>query len=261
MRLLSAICFSIISVTSLAAVTPESLNLEFVQSRPVATGVYLNGQGPFRFLLDTGAQTNQLDAALRTKLALVPTFRTELATAAGSQLVPGLKMSEVRLGPAEAKDQEFLLTDLAAIKTLDHHIDGVLGQEFLAKFDYLLDFEGSRIIFGASAPAGTQVRVQRRNGTMIVPTSEGSMVLDSGTSAAVLFRAGSSPNSARIATASGVASASLEKAHRIKIAGHDYRPGQTAFAAASYTGVAGLLPASLFRSVFISNSGSYIVLE
>ena len=37
-----------------------TLKLQVIAGRPVVDGVYLNGQGPYRFLLDTGTQVNML---------------------------------------------------------------------------------------------------------------------------------------------------------------------------------------------------------
>ncbi len=254
------ICSLIISAASVIAAPSSPLSLDAVQGRPVVTGVYLNGQGPYRFLLDTGAQTNQVAASLARELGMAATFRVELSTAAGSQLVPGTKIAQVRLGTAEAINQEFLLTDLAAARSLNRNIDGVLGQEFLAKFDYRLDFQHHQLTFGSDAASGTKVAFDRRDGTMVIPTSEGNMVLDSGTAAVILFRRSASP-AAQIQTAAGFAAAAVSESSRIRVAGRDYRPRQTAFATASYTGQAGLLPASLFKAVFICNSGNYIVVE
>jgi len=181
------------------------------------------------------------------------------ATAAGSQLVPGTKIAQVRLGTAEAANQEFLLTDLSAIHTLSRNIDGVLGQEFLAHFDYRIDFQHHQLTFTTEAGAGTKVTFERRDGTIVIPTSEGNMVLDSGTAAMILFRRSASP-AAQIQTAAGFAAAGNDSS-RIRVAGREYRPRQTALAAASYTGQAGLLPASMFKAVFICNSSNYIVVE
>src|ERR1019366_9584822 len=66
-----------------------SLRIVLVAGRPVVDGVFLNGQGPWRFLLDTGAQTNQVEASIARKLGLLPAFRTAIATTAGDALVTG----------------------------------------------------------------------------------------------------------------------------------------------------------------------------
>jgi hypothetical protein len=229
--------------------------------RPVVDEVFLNGQGPFRFLLDTGAQTNQVEASIARKLGLTPTFRVEMATASGTIPVAGGHVAEVSLGSATASNQEFLFTTLDGIHTLSTDIQGVLGQEFLAHFDYLLDFAGHRLVFAAPAPeAGNRVNFAMIDGRPAIETSEGNLVLDSGTDTAVLFRASSSAPGDRIRTASGSASVSMLQNLRLRIAGREYRPASAASIPQSSQGEDGLLPASLFRAIFFSNSSHYAIL-
>ena len=59
--------------------------------RPVVDGVYVNGHGPFRFLLDTGAQSSQLDVRLAREIGLVAAYRVELVSAGGVRKVPGVR--------------------------------------------------------------------------------------------------------------------------------------------------------------------------
>jgi hypothetical protein len=56
------------------------VKLEILGGRPVVSRVFLNGQGPFRFLLDTGAQSNQVETSLARKLGLTASFQVALDT-------------------------------------------------------------------------------------------------------------------------------------------------------------------------------------
>src|ERR1700722_8909365 len=73
----------------------SSVTLHITMGRPVVDSVFLNGEGPFRFLIDTGAQSNQIEASIARQLRLTPTFRTEMATVAGTIAVPGGRIAEV----------------------------------------------------------------------------------------------------------------------------------------------------------------------
>src|ERR1039458_6524067 len=232
-----------------------SLRIVLVAGRPVVDGVFLNGQGPWRFLLDTGAQTNQVEASIARKLGLLPAFRTAIATTAGDALVTGGRVS------ATATNQEFLFTGLDGVRALAANIHGVLGQEFLSHFDYLLDFAGHRLVFGGPVPdGGSRAVMNLVDGCPTVETDRGKLVLDSGTETAILFGASSTGSARRIVTASGSASVSAVQNLRLRIAGRVY-----ATAAASLPRVSpqedGLLPASLFNAVYVSNSGKYLVLD
>ena len=100
--------------------------LRLMGGRPVVDDLYIDGQGPFRFLLDTGAATNQVDAALARKLGLEASFQVELASVGGTTHVKGGRVAKVTLGTAEAANQEFLFTTLDGVHALSPSIQGVV---------------------------------------------------------------------------------------------------------------------------------------
>src|SRR5271157_3120358 len=260
------ILFSLIIAAPLAGRTiPASapfVKLEILGGRPVASQVFLNGQGPFRFLLDTGAQTNQVEAALARKLGLTPSFRVELATALGATLVPGGRVAEVVLGEASAANVEFLFTSMDAVHELSPDIQGVLGQTFLSRFDYLLDFRGRRLIFGSAVPDGAHLPVRIVDGRIAIATSYGELVLDSGTDALVLFHApASAALGGTLQTASGAATVQMVRGATVRIGGRAYRTTMAAVAGNAATLEDGFLPASLFGSIFVCNPAHYVIVE
>jgi hypothetical protein len=235
-------------------------HLRLMGGRPVVDEVYINGQGPLRFLLDTGAATNQFDAALARKLGLEASFQVELATVGGTTRVQGGRVAQVKLGTAEASSQEFLFTTLDAIHTLSASVEGVLGEEFLSRFDYLLDFRNHRLAFGVQAPDGAHTSFRMIEGIPAIQTSEGELILDSGTDTTVLCRASSAGTGLQIRTASGFSGVSTGNI-RLRIGEREIHPSQTAFAPRAAIAADGLLPASLFHAVFVSNSGRYSILD
>jgi hypothetical protein len=260
--------FSLIIITAapLAGRTlPPSgpfVKLEILGGRPVASQVFLNGQGPFRFLLDTGAQTNQMEEALARKLGLAPSYQVVLATASGATRVPGGRVSEVALGEASAANQEFLFTNMDGVHALSPEIQGVLGQEFLSRFDYLLDFRGRRLVFGASVPDGARMPVRTVDGRMAISTSYGDLVLDSGTEALILFHAPApAAPGGTLQTASGTGAVPMVRGATMRIGERTYRPAMAAVATNAPCPEDGLLPASLFGAIFISNSAHYVIAE
>jgi hypothetical protein len=88
-------------------------------------------------------------------------------------------------------------------------------------------------------------------------------VLDSGTEIVILFRAPTSAPTRGIRTATGSASLSPLQSLRLRIGDREYRPAQAASIPRVAEGESGdgLIPASLFRAVFISNSGQYAILD
>jgi hypothetical protein len=202
--------------------SPEgSVRLDVASGRPIVSGVFLNGQGPYRFLLDTGAQTNLVEASIARQLGLAPTFQTEVDSAAGKANVPGGRIAEVSLGWVTASDQQFLFSILDVAQAVSPDIQGILGEQFLAGFDYLLDFPNHRLVIGGAAPeGGSRVSIESINGCPAIATSEGRLVLDSGTDTTVLLRAPSS-TSGHVRTATGQAFVSKVQSLSIVIAGRE----------------------------------------
>jgi hypothetical protein len=157
---------------------------------PFVDGVYVNGHGPYRFLIDTGTNVNLIDPALATMIGMNPTFRDDLATPAGETLLSGSEGNEVALGSVKAGSQKFLFSE--TVHNLLPDVQGVLGQWFLSGFDYLLDLRGKRLEFGKQNLNGKRAPLRMLNGRTAVSTSLGDLVLDSGAARVILF--GVDPN-------------------------------------------------------------------
>ena len=52
---------------------------------PIVGGVFVNGHGPYQFLLDTGTNVDLIEAHLAEAIGLTPTFRTELSSSVGAK--------------------------------------------------------------------------------------------------------------------------------------------------------------------------------
>lgn len=241
---------------------PHNISKLFlISGRPVVDGVFINGNGPYRFLLDTGAQSNQLEAGLARKLGVVPTYRVQMDTAGGAVMVGGAKIRTMSVGTVEAGDQEVLMTSLEGIHELSQDIHGVLGQEFLSHFDYLLDLRGRRLTFGALQTAGTKTTFENMKGRIGLQTSAGKLILDSGVDLLVLFRAPDRGMTSQLVTASGTTDIRSAGTVRLRLGDREYKRAAIYAPGDFETNEKGLLPLSLFRSVFVSNSGGYVVLD
>jgi hypothetical protein len=240
-----------------------SAKIQILEGRPVVDGVYVNGHGPYRFLVDTGTTANHLDPKLARSIGLTATFRTELASSAGVTVVPGGDGIEVVLGSVRADGQTFLFAGLEAVHQLSQDIQGVLGQAFLSRFDYLLDLRSRQLEFGTSELSGKGIRVPLRTlrGRPLVDTSLGSMVVDSGAHSVTLFGIGGGELAHQMVTMSGslwVGTVST----KLLIGGRTFWRGEAvAVPHPEEAGIAGVLPISLFRTVYICNSEGYAVFE
>jgi hypothetical protein len=230
--------------------------------KPVVDGVFLNGYGPYRFLLDTGSQSNQLDSGLARKIGLAAALQFDLQTPSGASTVRGGRVAKVAAGPAEASDQEFLFTRFDDLSALSPDVRGILGQEFLAHFDYTLDFQHHRLTFGGTPADGVKTPVRLIFGRMAVATSLGDLVLDSGTEMLFLFRESTRPATAQVIGASGArVPVSFQTAPEVRIGDRLYHPARAEYHPVPAAEEAGLLPANLFHAIFICNSKQYVVFD
>jgi hypothetical protein len=238
------------------------VRVQIREGRPVVDGVYVNGHGPFRFLLDTGTNVNLIETGLARKIGMGATFDVELRSAAGSALTKGSDENEIALGPVHAVGQKFLLSGMEAIHHALPDVRGVLGQWFLAGFDYRLDLRGQRLEFGKQDIGGNRAEFRMLNGRTAVSTSLGDLVLDSGAARLVLF--GVIPDGGErreLLTVAGSKRVGMV-ASKLTIEGHDvWRGSAVAMPDKAEPGIAGLMPLNLFSAIYVCNSEGYVVFE
>ena len=103
--------------------------------------VKINQSGPFDFMVDTGSQLNVIDPALAAQLNLKSQGTVGLvATAAYSQASVGV-LDSLEAGSHRVLKPLVVVQDLGPIQAADPRIRGVLGENFLAHFDVLIDYE------------------------------------------------------------------------------------------------------------------------
>jgi hypothetical protein len=245
----------------IAAPACAAVKIRLLDGRPIVDTVYLNGHGPYRFLLDTGTTLNHLDPRLAEWIGLRPTFSTNLVTSIGTTSFAGAGGIDVALGPVRSEAQTFLFGGLDTIHRSFPDLQGVLGQAFLSRFDYLLDLKGRRIEFGAreTGEAEARSRFQTVAGRPVVSTSLGSLVFDSGAADLTLFGARATTPTLEMFTMTGTLRVGTAWS-KLVIDGRTFWRGDAIVVPHSAeTGAAGLLPANLFKAVYVSNSSGYLV--
>lgn len=248
--------FLILATTILSA---AGSSLRIRQGRPIVDEVYVNGSGPYRFLLDTGAESSQFDRRLAAAIGLRPTFQVEMVAAGGVARVSGAEAVRLRLANAEAP-AEVLLTGMEAVREWAPDVQGVLGQSFLRQFDYRLDFRAEAIEFGAEERPGIRAELDRAKDRPVVFTSLGQLIVDSGTDRLILF--GKSGGPLLVRTVSGAARGSVTSTKRLYIEGFEVKAGSAvALPRPRHMAEDGFLPAALFASVYFRNSAGYVVFE
>lgn len=259
-------CIFPILVTLIIITSPlYGLKLQIRHGVPIVDGVYVNGHGPYRFLLDTGTNVNMIDAAIAKEIGMTAAFQVDLASAAGKTPVSGSDDNEIELSPIKADGQKFIYSALDAIHKSSPDVQGVLGEWFLSRFDYTLDLRGGRLEFGKQDRPGRRSIYKIVNARPVVATSLGDLVLDSGASRLALFgaRAGV-PTGANgmLRTLAGSQEVGIVSGEVLQIDGRRIWSGDAvAIPARPEPGVDGLLPLSVFKTVYFCNSQGYVAFE
>ncbi len=131
--------------------TPTSLQLTQMSSKHYFINVTINGKGPFRFMVDTGAPISVISQRLANTLHLEKSKRIKF-TRNNKQFNANLyRIPMLKIGNAELIDYDMIVYPEPTIisyfkKEFNEHIDGILG--FGAFSDYLitLDFPKKRFI-------------------------------------------------------------------------------------------------------------------
>lgn len=105
--------------------------------------VRLNGQGPYDFVLDTGATLTCVNRSLADSLRLperegMRGFGAGVATQGRVRLVG---IDSLRVGGAAAFDLVGCVLDLEGMQSIGLKVDGLLGLNFLKPFRVALDFQ------------------------------------------------------------------------------------------------------------------------
>jgi predicted aspartyl protease len=221
--------------------------------------VYLNAAGPFRMMVDTGNASSLVRPSVARRLGLTPSGSVEQVSPAGKQRVPVAVLREVRTGPVVNDAVEVMIAEPCLPE-----IDGVLGQSWLLRHDYLVDLQGGRLVLDGAPPAGgIRTLLRSEDGVPAIAAEvdgrRRTLALDSGSPAVVLFEA--APllrTSAFVTTNAGRAPAAVGTALVAVGGSPPRRLPALRLETAGRRG--GLLPACEFASVYVSNREGFVVL-
>ena len=124
----------------------------------IVVPVTIDGEGPFEFLLDTGSSRTAVSEETARRLRLVAVAQTLLVTPLGQVTRPLTPLERVKIGtgpPATA-----LATILPWGALPESGIDGIIGQDILARRPYTIDYQRRHLAWHPAAiPERTGVRL------------------------------------------------------------------------------------------------------
>jgi len=272
---------SLYSFVSAQTRTVPIVNFKLHEGYVIVIPVTVNGAGPYEFLLDTGTNTTLVSVEFARSLRLRPVDRIELVTVAGSQIVPRAWLQSVSVGEKSATDVEALFSDLREARAVKPEICGVLGQNFLSQFNYLINYRERRIEFEdedemEKSLRGARLPIEWNEGRALI-TPDGKarlrLVLDSGTPAMILFNAGAraaglnwepgDQRQFRLNSSAGVRIARQRRLRGFRVGGAEFQDLLVTQCEAKdgCEGRAedGLLPTSLFQRVYFNHRKNFVM--
>lgn len=111
----------------------------------VIVPVTLAGRGPYRFLLDTGSTHTAVTEAVAAAAGARPVARTTMTAVGGTVDCLVVALPRVGVGARGVDGLTATALPAASAALLGAGLDGVLGQDFLARFSYTIDYRASRI--------------------------------------------------------------------------------------------------------------------
>jgi hypothetical protein len=138
----------------------------------IVVPLYLDGTGPWRFLVDTGAGRSSISAAVVSQIGV-------------SIVSPGVaRLTNLTVGCARAQALLAPTLSQAEVRQLGSDVVGVLGQDFLSRFSYTLDYRANRLVWEFDGDDGRDeaaIADHRRARLPMHETDEGFVVDISGT--------------------------------------------------------------------------------
>jgi hypothetical protein len=289
----------VLATSTVAIVTAEarcpgnvaSVPYHLVKRYEMVVEVSVNHGGPYSFLMDTGAQRTLLDPALASDLHLDITGEAEVAGPGFDRSASFAQTQVVEAATHAVAGLKVLVYDLEYLRTWGINVRGVLGEDFLERFDLLI--ENTHHLLCLDSSGAMRAHVKGRHIPLLAPSkatdgglpeplilavrlSDGMrpvrLALDSGTNTPFLF----SPLGYMVPRSLGANSRQRGGDGQViytVLPPQDMKIGSVRFPRVSFVTMErveknprtseydGLLPMGLFRRVFINHEERFAVLE
>jgi predicted aspartyl protease len=244
-------------VTAVLAESETTLRASRVDHALVLNEVFLNGAGPFRMMIDTGNASSLIRPRVAQRLEAQAKYAVEQVTVGGTRIVPVVVLDQVKVGGVSDLAVEAMVGDVAM-----EGVDGVLGQSWLVRHDYLLDFRQRQLVLDGEPPRqGWMTPLRSMDGRpIIVAEVEGrqtEMVVDSGAALVVLFDTGNRSRTGATIRTNAFFAGAEDSTVRIAMGDSPGRRMNAVRVSAMQAGP-GLLPASAFSAVYVSNRHGFV---
>ena len=170
--------------------------------------VSVNHSGPYKFLLDTGTQFTIVDSVLAQELQLRNQGAASVVGAGFDEPASLATLGQIAAGSHQLADLDVFVYGLDRMRSIDLNVRGIVGEDFLAHFDMLIDNAHAILCLDESGAMRRTIKGQRVE--LLMPAQAGAgqlprtlivaarlsngkhpvrLKLDSGANAAVLYDA------------------------------------------------------------------------
>ena len=283
-------CVSSLPAIAALVTTEVTVRFKIASNYMIVVPVTINGSGPYDFVLDTGSNNTMLDQKLADELALPHGGETAVLRPRSSMSSATVYADSFSIAGATVAGKDLVLVTSADLRGLPRKVRGVLGEDFLQNFDVLIDYSHLVIQLesGLSSIAemlrGEHLPIQLNGSLRGEPTLRRlivvghirdlgvkslSLLLDSGVNNLTLFRENLGVGSKRqtfIDVSNGSAPSILivkTQAIRTLNLGKNEINDLTVVALACQpeSDADGMIPTSLFHSIFISHQRRFVILN
>jgi len=142
----------------------ETVNLARNLFTRVTAEVRIDGRGPYRFVIDTGAQTSAISDHLAQRLGLAPSGKVRIHGVTMATAVSTVEVESLTLGVERFRNLKLPVLPIDNLRS-----DGLIGLDVLSRFRLTFDISGRRVILdrggfnivhGPTEDTGTNIRTR-----------------------------------------------------------------------------------------------------
>jgi hypothetical protein len=284
------ICASSLPAIAAPATTEVTARIKIANDYLIVVPVTINGSGPYDFVLDTGSNNTILDQKLADELALPRGKTTTHFGVKGSMSLPAVYADSLSIAGATVDGKGLFLFSSANLKSLPRKVRGILGEDFLQNFDILIDYRHQIIQLESGLASLAETLAGERLAVQLGGTRQGkptfgrlillgrihelgdnpiSLLLDSGVNNLILFRDTLGPGSNRqeeFVDAGtfkpwGITGMETKTVRRLNLGRNEVNDLTVIAVGQEELDTDGLIPTSLFHSIFISHQGRFVILN
>ena len=167
----------------------------------VMVPVFVNGQGPFPFVIDTGSNRTALSGDLAHALEVPIVARTEVIGVTGREYRPVARIA-ISIGTSSPVSLLASIVSPGKLRSANRAARGIIGQDFLMTLNYTLDYKHQRFLpslpdVGNGSSIELPLEIEEGRTLLALPSHDGQppvrMVPDSGSTMFVVFDRGGQP--------------------------------------------------------------------